>query len=169
MTALPCIGSSHWTCGSTCLSLRPNHRSGSRRTSTQNPLPEPRVGFEPARAYPAHAAPSRFSDHLRLLNHVARPSYRPDESRYVSGSRPSIVSASMLLAISGDRNKKHPLTRPRPLFAVWHRLSTNSLASPFGPFIVELFAFPHLTEYPNASRHSAWRVLPAHDSPRQQS
>lgn len=131
MTALPCTGPTLESLRvSACLSLRPNHRSGSRRTSTQNPLPEPRVGFEPARAYPAHAAPSRFSNPLGLLNHVARLSYQPDELRYVSGSRPSIVSTSSRfrgpLAISGDRNKKHPLVAHNgnfdgPFLAAWYR------------------------------------------------
>ena len=41
--------------------------------------------------------------------------------------------------ISGDRMEKRPLTPQPESFAVWHRLLQNSLASPRGPFMVELF------------------------------
>ncbi len=42
-------------------------------------------------------------------------------------------------AISGDRMEKHPLTRQPASFAVRHRLLQDLLASPRGPFMVELF------------------------------
>jgi hypothetical protein len=41
--------------------------------------------------------------------------------------------------ISGDRMEKRPLTHQPKSFAVWHRLLQNLLASPRGPFMVELF------------------------------
>ena len=42
-------------------------------------------------------------------------------------------------AISGDRMEKRPLTHQPKSFAVRHRLLSDSLASPRGPFMVELF------------------------------
>ncbi len=42
--------------------------------------------------------------------------------------------------ISGRRNQKLVLTHLQKSFTVRHRLKANSLASPYGPFMVELFA-----------------------------
>lgn len=137
------------------LDLRPENRSGSRQISTQDTLPEPRVGKMPARANPAHAAPSPFRDHLCLNAHVARSCYRPGTAVCLRlPPEHSFQQPMIRLLISGDRNKKHPLTHPLCLFAVRHRLHRDSLASPLGPFMVELFAFLFFAGYPKA----AWTI-----------
>lgn len=86
--------------------------------------------------------------------------------------------------ISGDRTWKHPLTHRLKLFAVWHRLPVDSLASPRGPFMVELFAAcfhrtpgttmpdsdchqsktPHASQVERSLRHSVWKT---HEPPEQ--
>ena len=124
----------------------------------------------PARANPAHAVPSPFRRHHHLEAHVARSYYRPNTAVCLRlPPEHSFQHPITRISISGDRNKKRPLTRPQWFFAVWHRLSIDSLASPFGPFMVELFAFLFFAGYPKAARPSAWWVLPTHDSPRQRS
>ena len=52
-----------------------------------------------------------------------------------------IVRASLPAWYAGQilRSYKRPLTHQHRSFAVRHRLSWNSLASPYGPFMVELF------------------------------
>ncbi len=54
--------------------------------------------------------------------------------------------------ISGARTQKPPLTHKRWVFAVWHRLSFHSPASPRGPFMVELFTADNLRPTPSQSR-----------------
>jgi len=61
---------------------------------------------------------------------AALPSGAPFTSGVAQGNSP---------AISGDRMEKRPLTHQFPSFAVRHRLRSDSLASPRGPFMVELF------------------------------
>lgn len=53
--------------------------------------------------------------------------------------------------ISGDRMEKRPLTPQPESFAVRHRLLTDSLASPRGPFVVELFAAGGFSASPRTS------------------
>jgi hypothetical protein len=68
---------------------------------------------------------------------------RRDDGCVPGPSEPDTVCAgsrgSDSPAISGDRMEKHPLTRQPASFAVRHRLPQDSLASPRGPFMVELF------------------------------
>jgi hypothetical protein len=68
---------------------------------------------------------------------------RRDEGCVLGSSEPNTVCAgsrrSDSPAISGDRMEKHPLIHQPASFAVRHRLLRNSLASPRGPFMVELF------------------------------
>lgn len=73
---------------------------------------------------------------------------------YAPGSRPAIVSTRLvpLRVISGNRTQKRSLTLQRWVFAVWHRLLPNSLASARAPFMVELFAVGRLTRSPSLSR-----------------
>ena len=76
---------------------------------------------------PGHHSPSQLSDDLRPAGHVPRGCYPSGLAPYVPGSRLGIVSA--MLAISGDRTQKHPLTRRCRLFAIRRRLRLDSLAS----------------------------------------
>jgi hypothetical protein len=77
---------------------------------------------------PGRHSPSQLSDDLRPADHVPRGRYPSGLAPYVPGSRLGIVSA--MLAISGDRTQKHPLTPRCRLFAIRRRLRLDSLASP---------------------------------------
>ena len=68
--------------------------------------------------------------------------------------------------ISGDRMEKRPLTPQPKSFAVWHRLLQNLLASPCGPFMVELFTASGFAAGPRAGQ-ARFRLSPVESSPRQ--
>lgn len=57
----------------------------------------------------------------------------------------------MASAISGDRSEKHPLIHRQRMFAVRHRLLLDSPASPYGPFMVELFVAAGFASGPRRS------------------
>ena len=111
-----CLAVRAWISLHPRLDLRPEHRSGFRRTIYLGHTPGTTCWpiEMPARANPAHAAPSPFRDHLRLVAHVARSYYRPDRRGMSQApARAQFPIADNQQLISGDRNKKHPLTHPR--------------------------------------------------------
>jgi hypothetical protein len=83
---------------------------------------------------------------------------------YVSGSRPTIVSAKQ--AISAARRGKLPLTHQQKPFAVWHRLPDNLPASPCGPFMVELFTAIRFSEVPDSGQRIGPACRQVRGSPR---
>lgn len=68
-------------------------------------------------------------------------------------------------SISEDRSKKHPLIRQQRVFTVWHRLSQNSPASDYSPFMVELFTAARFAGGPRLNQNR-FRLSPAESSPR---
>ncbi len=68
--------------------------------------------------------------------------------------------------ISGDRMEKRPLTHRPQSFAVRHRLLHDSLTSPRGPFMVELFTVERFAPDRRTSQ-VRFRLSPVEGSPRQ--
>ena len=87
---------------------------------------------------PGSHSPSRVSRRLRAGTHVAIGLLRGTVRRPFASSE-ATVFAHGIRVISGVRKEKHPPTHRRQSFAVRHRLSQHSPASPRGPFVVELF------------------------------
>lgn len=105
---------------------------------------------------------------LRLHRHVAR---RVSHLRALlpcaRGSPPPQFPAPNLGGqISGRRNQKLDLTHGQDAFTVRHRLDASSLASPHGPFMVELFA-AWISQDAEAYLGSGRSALPQPNSPRQ--
>ena len=78
------------------------------------------------------SSPSCVSHRLRMADHVAIPDCWEGpllcSLAFLPTNRLMRTSSSH---ISGDRTWKHPLTHQQQSFAVWHRLPSNSPASPF--------------------------------------
>jgi len=68
-------------------------------------------------------------------------------------------------SISAGRNEKHPLTHRRWFFAVRQRLRSNLLASPRGPFMVELFAALGFAQGPRTRSQVRSRASPRRELP----
>jgi len=95
---------------------------------------------------------------------------RRDDGCVPGSSEPGTVCAgsrgSDSPAISGDRMEKHPLTHQQSSFAVRHRLLRDSLASPRGPFMVELFTVGRFAP-DRRTGPVRFRRSPVESSPRQ--
>ena len=78
-----------------------------------------------------------------------------------------IVRASLPAWYAGQilRSYKHPRTHRQRAFAVRHRLSLNSPASPHGPFMVELFITHPICGWCRSDQDRS-RLSPAENSPR---
>lgn len=103
----------------------------------------------PGTTSPGCPGPSPISDVLPPASHVARRCYPSGHTPYVPPSRTAIVSAIISIAIS-PRERRRWGYPGRVLFAVRPRLSPESLASPAGPLMVELFAAPGFAGGPRA-------------------
>lgn len=99
------------------------------------------TGDQPVRrgTNPGGKSPSCVSHRLRRTNHVAIPSYWEGSSRHARRFRAAIVSRSHGCGFQGTERGSIPLPVREKSFAAWQRLSSDSPASPRGPFMVELF------------------------------
>ncbi len=102
---------------------------------------------------------------LSLLTSLADVTRRTLSS-YVPGSRPGIVSGTILVPISASRTQKLWLTRRRKAFAVRRRLQGESLAGAFAPFMVELFMRRHFCQPPEPGQRSGPACRQVRNSPR---
>ena len=97
-----------------------------------------------------HRNPSQVSNGLRIHGHVARGCYSSEPASFEPVFRQAKVS-TFSHDFGGPKVEAPPLPANADLFAVRHRLRRHSPASPFGPFMVELFAGgfyrPHAEPY----------------------
>jgi hypothetical protein len=102
---------------------------------------------------------------LSLLTSLADVTRRTLSS-YVPGSRPGIVSGTILVPISASRTQKLWLTRRRKAFTVRLRLQGESLARAFARFMVELFMRRHFCQPPEPGQRPGPACRQVRNSPR---
>lgn len=134
-----------------CLAAQPHRPKG--RVPTHSTLPLCRVSnTSPTSEAPGHDPgiyrASQISVWCQSNGHVARAQGAPSAWKYVRLFPASAVAFPHLRRVFRGQNLQAP-SYPLPArFAIRHRLHRNVLASPCGPFIVELFAAPDLPRTP---------------------